>query len=66
MDNKNVYTVKKGSKTLKNKRRKIDPRQKKKDDLIYYYIPLTIATIIFIVDIVMLVLMGLGIVQIGG
>ena len=66
MDNKSGYTVRKGSKILKNKKKKIDPKQKKKDDLIYYYIPLTIATIIFIFDIVMLILMGLGIVQISG
>ena len=51
--------IKKRSIKCNNHRLK-DPKKEKKLDLIYYYLPMSIAVLIFIVDIIMLLLIANG------
>ena len=64
MNNKSNIPILKGSKTLKKKRVNVDPKQQKRQDLIYYYIPMAVVMLIFIIDVVVLVLIGLGTIKI--
>ena len=64
MNNKSNIPISKGSKTLKKKKVNVDPKQQKRQDLIYYYIPMAVVMLIFIIDVVVLVLIGLGTIKI--
>ena len=64
MNNKSNIPILKGSKTLKKKKVNVDPKQQKRQDLIYYYIPMAVVMLIFIIDVVVLVLIGLGTIKI--
>ena len=64
MNNKSNSPIPKGSKTLKKKKVNVDPKQQKRQDLIYYYIPMAVVMLIFIIDVVVLVLIGLGTIKI--
>ena len=64
MNNKSNIPISKGSKTLKKKKVNVDPKQQKRQNLIYYYIPMAVVMLIFIIDVVVLVLIGLGTIKI--